>query len=150
MNRRGNPKHGGHGTITYFRWRSMIARCYQVNASNYKYYGAHGISVWQPWRDSFNSFLEDMGECPSKEMTLERIDNSIGYTPKNCIWATKRSQNRNRSHCISLTHAGRTQILVDWANEIGMSANTLAMRIRLGWSTERALTQPVKKRTTRK
>jgi len=90
-----------------------------------------------------------MGCCPDRGMTLDRIDNRIGYEPGNCQWATMAAQNRNRSHNIELTHQGRTMILCDWAEEIGMSANALAMRIRLGWSTERALMQPLKSRTSK-
>lgn len=32
---------------------------------------------------------------------------------------------------------------VQWAAELGMSANTLRSRLRLGWSVERALTEPL-------
>jgi hypothetical protein len=148
-NPKGNIKHGLHGALTYSRWKSMMARCYQANASNYKYYGAKGITVWEPWRTSFATFLADMGECPCKDMTVERLDNEIGYRPDNCIWATKADQNKHRSHCVPLTYSGRTMNLSDWAVEINISTNALAMRIRLGWSVERALTQPLKKRKSK-
>lgn len=45
MNKNGNLKHGGHGTLTYARWKSMMQRCYTKTASNYRYYGGIGISV---------------------------------------------------------------------------------------------------------
>jgi len=147
MNPNGNLKHGQHGSLTYMRWKSMLQRCYNPNATNYKYYGGKGVTVWEPWRESFETFLIDMGECPGKDMTLERLENSIGYTPENCIWATKAAQNKNRSHCIPLAFNGETKILSDWARQYGMTPNALAMRIRLGWTIERALTQPLKKRT---
>lgn len=143
-NKNGNVKHGGHGTITYARWKSMIQRCYTTSASNYPYYGGKGITVCDRWHD-FSAFLADMGECENSK-TLDRIDNTKGYGPENCRWATIAEQNRNRSHCVELNHNGRTMILRDWAEEIGISANALAMRIRLGWETERALTQPLKSR----
>lgn len=145
MNPNGNLKHGGHGTLTYARWKSMMQRCYTTTASNYRYYGGKGIAVCERWHD-FVAFLADMGEC-SKAETLDRINNAKGYEPGNCRWATMAEQNRNRTNCIELTHAGRTMILRDWAEEIGISANALAMRIRLGWDTARALTQPLKTRS---
>ena len=145
-NPRGNIKHGGHGTLTYARWKSMMQRCHQVGATNFKHYGAKGITVCDQWHD-FESFRTDMGECPGQTMTLDRIDNAKGYEPGNCRWVTKAKQNRNRSYCIQLTHNGVTMILTDWAAKVGMSPNALAMRIRLGWTTERALTQPIKQRT---
>ena len=138
-------RHGGHGTLTYARWKSMMARCYQKNAANYKYYGALGITVCERWHD-YVSFLADMGECPSREMTLDRRKNKLGYAPENCRWTTQTEQNKNRSHCVPLTYNGITKNAADWAADIGISANALNQRLYLGWSIERALTQPLKKR----
>lgn len=144
----GNIKHGGHGTITYARWKSMMQRCHVVTATNYKRYGAKGITVCERWHD-FAAFLADMGECPAKQLTLDRKENDKGYEPGNCRWATMADQNRNRSHCVELTHQGRTMILRDWAKKIGISPNALAQRLYLGWTVERALTTPLKLRTTK-
>lgn len=145
-NPQGNIKHGHHGTLTYARWKSMLQRCCNPNASNYRYYGAKGVTVWDAWRESFEAFREDMGECPSSAMTLERLDNTIGYRPDNCIWMERSQQARNRSNCVHLTHAGRTMIVADWAKELGVSANALRQRLALGWSAERTLTTPIKRR----
>jgi hypothetical protein len=147
-NFKGNPKHGGCGTLTYARWKSMMARCHNPNATNYKHYGALGITVCERWHD-FASFRADMGECPDRSMTLDRRKNELGYQPGNCRWATKAAQNTNRSHCVTLTHNGITQNVADWAAAIGIAPNTLSMRLRLGWSVERALTQPSNKRAAK-
>lgn len=69
------------------------------------------------------------------------------YAPGNCQWATMTEQNRRRSYCVELTYQGRTMIMHDWAAEIGIRPNALAQRIYLGWSVERALTTPLKRRT---
>lgn len=134
-------KHGGHGTLTYARWKSMMARCNNPNASNFKYYGALGVTVCERWHD-FASFRTDMGECPSVSMTLDRLKNELGYEPGNCRWATQAEQNRNRSHCVPITHDGSTRNLADWSPIVGISANVLALRLKRGWSAERALTTP--------
>lgn len=146
-NKNGNVTHGGHGTITYARWKSMMQRCYTTTASNFPYYGGKGITVCERWHD-FAAFRTDMGECKKSE-TLDRIDNAKGYEPGNCRWATMAEQNRNRSNCIELTHDGRTMILRDWASAIGISPNALAQRLYLGWSVERALATPLKRRATK-
>ncbi len=143
-----NTKHGQHGTLTYSRWKSMRQRCIDKNAENYKYYGGRGITICQQWLDSFSTFLEDMGECPIG-MTLERLNSEIGYRPDNCIWAEMAVQNKNRSACVPLTFNGRTMNVTDWAHEVGMSPNALLQRLYLGWSIERALTTPLKKRTVK-
>lgn len=140
----GRDSHGGAGTLTYARWKSMIARCHNPKATNFAYYGARGIAVCPAWRTSFRAFLADMGECPSTDMTVDRIENSLGYEPGNCRWATKAAQNRNRSHCVQLTFGGHTRIVSEWAALIGITPNALSMRLRIGWSVERALSTPPK------
>lgn len=144
MNKFGNVKHGLHGTLTYKRWKSMRRRCSESNTQKSKYYASKGIVVCERWH-VFENFLADMGECPNESMTLDRIDNLIGYQPGNCRWVNQREQNRNRSHCIDLTHNGKTMILVDWANEVGITPNLLRLRLfKLKWPVEKALSTPVK------
>ena len=142
-NPKGNIKHGGAGTLTYARWKSMMARCHNPNATNYRYYGAAGIIVCERWRD-FASFRTDMGECPDRSMTLDRIDNALDYEPGNCRWATKAQQNAHRpSHAVQLAHDGVTRSVASWAAETGIKANVISMRLRLGWSHAEALTTPL-------
>lgn len=138
-----SKRHGGHGTLTYARWKSMMQRCHTKSSESFARYGGRGITVCERWH-SFAAFLEDMGECPNSSMTLERDNNDGNYEPRNCRWAPKTEQSKNRSNCIKLTHNGITRNATDWAIAIGMSPNTLLMRLRLGWSTERALTTPLK------
>ena len=54
----------------------MKQRCFNSNSSDYKYYGARGITVCQRWLDDFWNFVEDMGERPTGH-TLDREDNNI-------------------------------------------------------------------------
>lgn len=141
-NPNGNVKHGGHGTLTYMRWKSMMQRCNNPKATNYKYYGAVGIKVCERWHD-YPSFLADMGECPNRSMTLDRIKNELGYQPGNCRWITQAEQNAHRPrHTVQLTHGGMTQSVAQWAAATGIKANNISMRLRLGWTVEKALTTP--------
>lgn len=145
---RGNTKHGQHGSLTYARWKSMMQRCSPSSARRHVRYAVNAITVCERWKD-FSNFMMDMGECPNKTMTLDRIDNARGYEPGNCRWATKVEQSLNRSMTVLLNYNGVTQSVTEWASAIGMSANTLHHRIALGWTVERALTQPLKKRGAR-
>jgi hypothetical protein len=80
---------------TYESWRSMRNRCLNSNSKNFKYYGGRSITVCERWLNSFENFLEDMGERP-EGMTLDRIDNDGHYEPSNCKWSTSKEQNNNR------------------------------------------------------
>ena len=91
-----NTKHGhwinGKPSKTYSSWRAMKYRC--SNSKNI-YYKQMGITVCERWLNSFDNFLEDMGERPDG-CTLDRIDNTKGYSPDNCRWSTIKVQNNNK------------------------------------------------------
>jgi predicted XRE-type DNA-binding protein len=87
-------KHGMTNSKEYRVWDSMVRRCHSKSHHAFKDYGARGIAVCDKWR-KFDGFIEDMGLKP-EGMTLERIDNSIGYFKENCKWATMTEQSRNR------------------------------------------------------
>lgn len=88
--------HNLFGTPEYVAWCNMKTRCYYKNSSQYKDYGGRGIIVCDRWVNSFINFLIDMGKKPSLKHSLDRIDNSRGYFPDNCRWATASEQNFNR------------------------------------------------------
>jgi hypothetical protein len=79
----------------YASWVAMKARCANPRAQNYVHYGGRGITVCARWRDSFEAFLEDLGERPGGT-TLDRIDPDGHYEPGNVRWATWKEQRQNR------------------------------------------------------
>lgn len=90
-----NRTHGMSGTTTYVRWKSMLTRATNPNINSAKHYSDRGIGVCERWL-RFENFYEDMGEIPNDNLTLERVNNDLGYGPDNCIWATMTDQSRNR------------------------------------------------------
>lgn len=128
---------------TYQCWQDMKSRCYNKNSQQFKNYGARGISVCDEWLTSFGAFLADMGLKPDG-LTLDRINNELGYSPSNCRWATRAEQRKNQRTCHYIEFNGKRQTLTDWAREIGINEETLSARIlKRGWSEERALTTPI-------
>ena len=145
--RSGNRKHGhchrGKWSRSYWSWVAMRGRCNDPSHVGYKRYGGRGIKVCPEW-DSFSQFLQDMGERPQGK-SLDRIDVNGPYCRKNCRWATAKEQANNTSRNRFLTYNGQTKTVTQWADSLGIKGGTLEGRLKNGWSTEKALTTPVRK-----
>lgn len=126
----------------YVAWRSMIGRCRNPKATNYRWYGGRGISVCDRW-SSFDAFLEDMGTRPPG-CNIERIDNSGNYEPGNCRWATRKEQGRNKRNNVVLSMNGETLCVAEWAERTGIKRHTISARLAKGWPVDRALSVPVR------
>lgn len=86
--------HGGSASDEFRIWAEMRKRCSNPKQKSWQHYGGRGISVCDRWQ-SFENFLADMGQRPSKGHSIDRIDNDGNYEPGNCRWATKSEQVRN-------------------------------------------------------
>lgn len=141
--------HGKIHTYEYVCWMGMKARCKNLDGKKPSY-KRKNIQVCNKWLNSFETFLEDMGEAPTKKHTVERIDNFGNYCKENCRWATRKEQNRNFERNKLLTYNGETLCQADWTERLGFKENTIGNRLRSGWSLEKAITTPVRKRSTKK
>lgn len=124
----------------YQLYYSMRTRCTNPNAPNFRFYGGRGIGICRRWLESFESFVADMGERPSKQHTLDRINNDGDYEPGNCRWANVYEQNRNRKDNTRVVYRGKEMILVEAVELAGVVGyDRVCQRLASGWPLERAL-----------
>ena len=97
MRGKGQLKHGLEANRFYNTWYSMKQRCTSTISKPYKHYGARGITVCDEWLDVKN-FIEwcELTHPNIEGMTLDRIDNDKGYSPENCRWTDRTTQNTNK------------------------------------------------------
>lgn len=88
--------HGKHSTPEYRVWIDIKTRCNNSNHKHYNHYGGRGIRVCERWMNNFENFLTDIGERPSPDHTIERINVNGDYEPYNCKWETWLGQSQNR------------------------------------------------------
>lgn len=134
--------HGKSKTLAYKVWGSMKQRCQNLADKDYSYYGGRGITVCTRWQ-KFENFYADMGDPEFESATLDRIDNSKGYSPENCRWATWKQQANNTRKNNWLSYEGKVQTLSAWAAELKISPSSLTARLgRLNWGLRKSLSTP--------
>lgn len=140
---RRHTTHGRSKDPVYRVWASMVERCSDPACRYYPRYGGRGIEVCDEWL-TFENFIRDMGERPKGETryTVERINNSLGYSKLNCKWATYVEQANNKSSNVMITFSGRTHNLTQWCKELNVPFKTMAHRLRSGWCIEEAFSTP--------
>jgi hypothetical protein len=126
------------GTATYFSWRNMRSRCYNINDIGFHNYGGRGIVVCKRWREDYDAFVEDMGIRPDG-LTLDRIDGNGNYEKSNCRWTDYITQANNRTKFNTyIEFEGRKQTLAQWARELEISLELFCWRLSK-WSPDKAM-----------
>jgi hypothetical protein len=116
----------------------MMRRCYNPKNKAFAYYGARGIQVCERWHDILN-FVEDMSQTYHPGLSLERTNNSLGYSPENCVWATKVAQARNTRSNRLVSYLGKNLCLKEACEVAGLNYSTVQDRIRRGWPLSKSL-----------
>jgi hypothetical protein len=132
-----NTTHGhsfvGSVSPEYSIWLMMKDRCFNPKSKGFKNYGGRGITVCAAWAKNYETFLHDMGERPSPDFSVERIDNSRGYEPANCKWGTRIEQATNTRRNVLVTYAGSLMPFSEAARRAGVSYKSARSRRDNGW-----------------
>jgi hypothetical protein len=118
-------------------WTSMKQRCNNPNATYYEYYGGKGIAVCDEWKiyKNFRSWAKENGY--EESLSIDRIDNIKGYSPKNCRWITMKEQQSNKRNNILIDFKGEIVTLAELSRRTGFSVPMLHRRYKVGDRGER-------------
>lgn len=143
--------HGHAGRLSgsqspeYIAWCRMKSRCGNPLAPDYPRYGGRGIRVCPQWEASFEAFFSYIGPKPTPDHSVDRINNNGNYEPGNVRWATRKEQARNKRNTKFIEWRGRSQLISEWAKELGIERLTLRRRLVNGWPVELAFTTPIQR-----
>jgi hypothetical protein len=133
--KRSYTKHKLTKNPLYKIWASIIQRC----SSNLLYI-KRGIKIYEDWRyhpENFISYVEiNLGPKPSKNHSLDRIDNDKDYEPENLRWATRIVQQNNKSNNLLISYQGTTLTLAQWCKKLELNYQRVRSRY------ERGITKP--------
>lgn len=112
-------------------WYDIQNRCYNEKCQAYKNYGARGIKVCDEWRNSYSSFENwAYSNGYDNNLTIDRINVNLGYSPNNCRWVTKSQQCNNRANNIFIEYNGERHSIAEWARIMGMSTPAFWARVK--------------------
>ena len=137
-------KHGcSHRTRLYSIWATMIQRCSDIKCNAYKDYGLRGISVCNKWKNFVNFQEWALNNGYHNDLSIDRIDNNGNYEPNNCRWCDRITQANNKRNNHYIIYNGETKTIAQWALLVGLKHSTLQVRLKRGWSIEKALLEPL-------
>lgn len=138
----GCPKAYAAYSREYNIWAMMKQRCRNPKAANYVNYGAKGVTVDPCW-DRFADFFKDVGPAPSPQHTLDRVNNALGYTPRNCRWADVPTQQNNRTNGRHFEYEGQQLSAPQLARMVGIPAHQMEHRLKkMGLTPAQAMALP--------
>ena len=127
-----------HGSSNSFEYKTLVKikeRCYNSNSERYNSYGGRGIKVCDRWLESFENFLEDMGERP-EGYSIERINVDGNYEPENCKWIPLIEQHYNKQNTKFVEYNGNKVSLSKICKELRLPYKTTWKKLNKGITFE--------------
>lgn len=130
-------RHGDYKTRLYSIYLNMKNRCRNKSNKEWKCYVGKGIKVCDEWANDYLKFKDwALSHGYNDNLTIDRIDNDKGYSPENCRWADRKTQDTNKSNNVKITINGVTKTLSEWSELSGINQMTLSHRLNAGWSKQ--------------
>lgn len=126
-----NFKHGETNTKLWKTWKGVVERTTIKNSSHYPRYGGSGIGIDPSWLE-YENFAKHLGQPPSKNHSIDRIDNTKGYYPGNVRWATAKEQAANRRTNVHVIIDNKKIMSSEAAKILNVSASTISRWIKNG------------------
>ncbi|ULF48737.1 hypothetical protein [Bacillus phage BillyBob] len=134
-----HTKHGDSHDRLYIIYKNIKARCYNTNHDSYNNYGAKGVTMCDEWKSSYACFKKwSIENGYTDTLTIDRIENSKGYEPKNCRWSDRYTQANNTSRNVVIFYNGREDTLSNWCRELDYDYHRLRRLYQKG------ITDPIK------
>src|SRR5690606_23910368 len=128
-------------------FKGMVSRCYNPKCHAYGDYGARGITICDEWMQDRSKFFSwALANGYDANLTIDRKNNDLGYSPDNCRWSTQRDQSNNTRRNRMLRLGDIEKTVAQWARRYGIPMRTLWARLDSGWSEEQAITTPLMKK----
>jgi len=142
-------------SIVYSKWCSIKSRCFYKSTPGYVRYGGAGITMCDGYNKDYTLFKTDLGEQPSNEYSVDRIDFKGNYSCGKCIqcksngwplnirWADPETQANNKSNTVYVVVDGITMSAAQAERKRGWARGIIRSRISKGWSKEKAVNTPL-------
>jgi hypothetical protein len=102
------------------------------------------------WREDFLAFYDwAMASGYADHLTIDRIDNDKGYSPENCQWITKASNQSNKRSTLRVEYKGKNINVAQLSRETGISEEVLQYRYHKGLRGDK-LVAPIDIRKSRR
>lgn len=120
------------GTKEYTAWTNIKARC-KSNSKDKRNYYEKGISMCPELASDFLLFLKCLGNAPSKEMEVDRIDNKLGYFEGNMRWASRSVNTFNKPASIGASKTGLPRGIYKQGNRYRSYFSVSGITIQIGY-----------------
>lgn len=126
-------EHGQSRHPLYVLWHAVKQRCEDTRHPMFSYYGGRGIGICREWQD-WRNFIADMEPTYRRGLTLDRIDNSAGYSKSNCRWVSRKTQAQNRRSSYQLATPWGSMCAAELAERCGVNRKIIYRRLAAGKS----------------